>query len=37
VNLAALRRPHPPSAMTIGGLFKHLAFADHSTTVRPTG
>jgi uncharacterized protein DUF664 len=37
LDAAALRQAHPPSAMTIGGLLKHLAFVDDWTTVRLTG
>ncbi len=32
----ALNRGHPPSAMTLGGLVKHLAFVDDWTAVRLT-
>lgn len=28
LDAAALRRPHPPSEMTLGGLVKHLAFVE---------
>src|SRR6478752_5522241 len=28
LDAEALRRPFPPSAMTLGGLIKHLAFAE---------
>lgn len=37
LDAAALRRPHPPSAMTLGSLVKHLAFADDWVTVRMAG
>jgi Protein of unknown function (DUF664) len=30
LDAAALRKPHPPSAMTIGGLLKHLALVEDS-------
>ncbi|GAA1287580.1 DUF664 domain-containing protein [Saccharothrix xinjiangensis] len=38
----ALNRPHPPSAMTLGGLLKHLALVEdrhtaHYVTGRPPG
>jgi hypothetical protein len=32
LDAAALRRPHPPSAMTLGGLLKHLALVEDSKT-----
>jgi hypothetical protein len=28
LDAAGLRRPHPPSAMTLGGLLKHLALVE---------
>ena len=37
LDAAGLRKPHPPSAMTLGSLLKHLAFVDDWTTVRLTG
>jgi Protein of unknown function (DUF664) len=38
LDAAALRRPHPPSAMTLGGLLKHLALVeDQRTAVWLTG
>ncbi|HYN71837.1 MAG TPA: DUF664 domain-containing protein [Nakamurella sp.] len=30
----ALHKAHPPSAMTLGGIVKHLAFVDDWTAVR---
>ena len=33
----ALNRAHPPSAMTLGGIIKHLAFDEDWTAVRLTG
>jgi len=36
LDAAALNRAHPPSAMTLGGLLKHLAFVDDWTAVRLT-
>lgn len=32
LDAAGLRRPHPPSAMTLGGLVKHLAFVEDEYT-----
>ena len=32
LDAAALRRPHPPSSMTLGGLVKHLALCEDSKT-----
>jgi len=32
LDAAALRRPHPPSAMTLGGLIKHVALNEDYTT-----
>lgn len=29
LDAAALRKPHPPSAMTIGGLIKHMALVEY--------
>jgi hypothetical protein len=37
LDAAALRTPHRPSTITLGGLLKHLAFVDDWTTVRATG
>ena len=37
LDAAALRRPHPPSVMTLAGLVKHLAFVEDLTTTRLTG
>ncbi len=37
LDAAGLRRAHPPSAMTLGGLLKHLAFVEDWTTLRLTG
>ena len=37
LDAEALNRPHPPSAMTIAGIIKHLAFVDDWTAVRLTG
>jgi Protein of unknown function (DUF664) len=37
LDAAALRRPHPPSAMTLGGLLKHLALVEDRRTVHVTG
>jgi hypothetical protein len=34
LDAAALHRPHPPSAMTLGGLLKHLALDEDHTTAR---
>ena len=34
LDAAALRKPHPPSAMTLGGLLKHLAFIEDYYTAR---
>jgi hypothetical protein len=34
LDAAALRRQHPPSAMTLGGLLKHLALNEDYTTAR---
>lgn len=33
----ALRRPHPPSEMTLAGLVKHLAFVEDDCTARAYG
>jgi hypothetical protein len=32
LDAAALRRPHPPSTMTLGGLLKHLALIEDNYT-----
>jgi hypothetical protein len=32
LDAAALRRPHPPSTMTLGGLIKHLALCEDART-----
>src|SRR3712207_4869826 len=32
LDAAALRAPHPPSAMTLGGLVKHLALVEAQRT-----
>jgi Protein of unknown function (DUF664) len=32
LDAAALRKPHPPSAMTLGGLLKHLAWVEDERT-----
>lgn len=32
LDAAALRQPHPPSSMTLGGLIKHLALCEDSKT-----
>lgn len=32
-----LHRPHPPSAMTLGGLVKHLALVEHQRTAEDLG
>jgi hypothetical protein len=38
LDAAGLRKPHPPSAMTLGGLLKHLALVeDRYTAVALTG
>jgi hypothetical protein len=37
LDAAALSKQHPPSAMTLGGLLKHLALIDDWTAVRLTG
>jgi hypothetical protein len=38
LDAAGLRKPHPPSAMTLGGLLKHLALVeDRYTAVDLTG
>jgi hypothetical protein len=38
LDAAGLRKPHPPSAMTLGGLLKHLALVeDHYTAPDLTG
>lgn len=38
LDAAALRRPHPPSTMTLGGLIKHLALnEDYATARKLTG
>lgn len=37
LDAAGLSQPHRPSAMTLGGMLKHLAFVDDWTTVRLTG
>lgn len=37
LDAAGLAREFPPSAMTLGGLLKHLAFVDDWTAVRLTG
>lgn len=38
LDAAALRRPHPPSAITLGGLLKHLALVeDLYSTIHLTG
>lgn len=34
LDAAGLRRPHPPSTMTLGGLLKHLAFVEAYYTAR---
>jgi len=34
LDAAGLRRPHPPSAMTLGGLLKHVALNEDYTTAR---
>ncbi|MFD7659858.1 DUF664 domain-containing protein, partial [Actinosynnema sp. NPDC059797] len=34
LDAAALNRPHPPSAMTLGGLLKHLALVEDRNTAR---
>lgn len=36
LDAAGLNLPHPPSAMTLGGLLKHMAFVDDWTAVRLT-
>jgi Protein of unknown function (DUF664) len=36
LDAAGLRRPHPPSTMTLGGLVKHVAAVEDLTT-RLTG
>ena len=37
LDAEALNRAQPPSAMTLGGLIKHLAFVEDWTAVRLTG
>jgi hypothetical protein len=37
LDSAALNRAYPPSAMTLGGLIKHLALVEDWTRVRATG
>lgn len=37
LDAAGLSRPHPPSAMTLGGLLKHLALVEDSTVHHLTG
>jgi hypothetical protein len=37
LDAAALRRPHPPSAMTLGGLVKHLALVEEWKLAMLTG
>ncbi len=37
LDAAALRRAHPPSAMTLGNLLKHLAMVEDWTATRLTG
>jgi hypothetical protein len=37
LDAAGLSRRHPPSAMTLGGLLKHLALAEDYTRARATG
>jgi len=37
LDAEALRRPHPPSLMTLGGLVKHLAFVEDDVTSRAFG
>ena len=37
LDAEALNRARPPSAMTIAGIIKHLAFVDDWTAVRLTG
>jgi hypothetical protein len=37
LDTEALRRPHPPSEMTLGGLIKHLAFVEDDVTSRAFG
>ncbi|MDT4960093.1 MAG: hypothetical protein QOD31_3892 [Pseudonocardiales bacterium] len=37
LDAAALSKPHPPSAMTLGGLLKHMALNEDWKTVQITG
>ena len=37
LDAAALNKPQPPSAMTIGGIVKHLAWVQDWTAIRLTG
>ncbi len=37
LDAAGLTRPHPPSAMTLGGLLKHLALVEERYTIDFTG
>lgn len=37
LDATGLTRPHPPSAMTLGGLLKHLALNEDYITARMTG
>jgi hypothetical protein len=37
LDTAGLNRPHPPSAMTLGGLLKHLALVEERYTIDFTG
>jgi hypothetical protein len=34
LDAAGLRKPHPPTAMTLGGLLKHLALVEDTYTAR---
>jgi hypothetical protein len=37
LDAAGLNRPHPPSAMTLGGMLKHLALVEERYTIDFTG
>ena len=37
LDAAGLRKPHPPSAMTLGGLLKHMALVEERYTIDFTG
>jgi hypothetical protein len=37
LDAASLNRPHPPSAMTLGGLLKHLALVEERYTIDFSG